>query len=243
MFDIDGTAVPDGALSVESAFTKEVFAALPSNIYAIAATGRTADFALPITSQLTLSHDAVISNGAQVMNSNNGNVYWQELLSENQVVEILQRYKVYNYQLCVAGDPMDCNKTAAQQEARASAGVFLLNMPQELAQQALADIIDMDNIYAYISEGWHDEQQVYDVNIGQANARKDIALKRLFGKYAIDASKMVAIGDGVNDIDVFTTVGYRIAVANAHPRLLELADEIVPSQEDDGLASVVQRFL
>jgi hydroxymethylpyrimidine pyrophosphatase-like HAD family hydrolase len=61
--------------------------------------------------------------------------------------------------------------------------------------------------------------------------------------YAIDASKMIGVGDGLNDLELFEAVGYRIAVANADPQLIEQADEVVSSQADDGLAEVARRFL
>jgi hydroxymethylpyrimidine pyrophosphatase-like HAD family hydrolase len=37
--------------------------------------------------------------------------------------------------------------------------------------------------------------------------------------------------------------GHAVAVANAHPDVLAAADEVTASNDDDGVARVVERFL
>jgi Cof subfamily protein (haloacid dehalogenase superfamily) len=52
----------------------------------------------------------------------------------------------------------------------------------------------------------------------------------------------VAFGDMPNDLPLFAWAGWAAAVANAHPVVLEAADEIVAANDDDGVARSVARL-
>jgi hydroxymethylpyrimidine pyrophosphatase-like HAD family hydrolase len=53
----------------------------------------------------------------------------------------------------------------------------------------------------------------------------------------------VAFGDGENDVELLEWSGYGVAVANAHRRVLEVADYVCPSAEEEGVAQVIEAYL
>jgi Cof subfamily protein (haloacid dehalogenase superfamily) len=53
----------------------------------------------------------------------------------------------------------------------------------------------------------------------------------------------VAFGDGENDVELLEWAGYGVAVANAHPRVLAIADFVCPSVDDQGVAQVIEAHL
>lgn len=53
----------------------------------------------------------------------------------------------------------------------------------------------------------------------------------------------VAFGDMPNDLPLLAWSGWACAVANAHPSVLAAADEVVPSNDEDGVARTVSRLL
>jgi Cof subfamily protein (haloacid dehalogenase superfamily) len=53
----------------------------------------------------------------------------------------------------------------------------------------------------------------------------------------------IAFGDGENDVELLEWAGYAVAVANATSKLLELADFVCPSVDDEGVAQVVEALL
>ncbi len=57
------------------------------------------------------------------------------------------------------------------------------------------------------------------------------------------AGAVVAFGDMPNDLPLLAWAGWACAVANAHPSVLEAADEIVPANDEDGVARTVHRLL
>jgi Cof subfamily protein (haloacid dehalogenase superfamily) len=65
-----------------------------------------------------------------------------------------------------------------------------------------------------------------------------IAARRL-GLRGADA---VAFGDMPNDVPMFQWAGHAVAMANAHPELLAVADEVTASNAEDGVALVLERL-
>jgi Cof subfamily protein (haloacid dehalogenase superfamily) len=53
----------------------------------------------------------------------------------------------------------------------------------------------------------------------------------------------VALGDGENDVELVQWAGFGVAVANAHERVLAAADLVCPSDEEEGVAQVIEAYL
>jgi Cof subfamily protein (haloacid dehalogenase superfamily) len=53
----------------------------------------------------------------------------------------------------------------------------------------------------------------------------------------------VAFGDAENDVELLEWAGYAVAVANAHERVLAVADLVCPSVEEEGVAQVIEALL
>jgi Cof subfamily protein (haloacid dehalogenase superfamily) len=57
------------------------------------------------------------------------------------------------------------------------------------------------------------------------------------------AERTVAFGDGENDVELLEWAGFGVAVANAHQRVLDVADWVCPSAAEEGVAQVVEALL
>jgi Cof subfamily protein (haloacid dehalogenase superfamily) len=53
----------------------------------------------------------------------------------------------------------------------------------------------------------------------------------------------VAFGDAENDVELLEWAGYSVAVANAHRRVLAVADFVCPSVDEEGVAQVIEGLL
>ena len=54
---------------------------------------------------------------------------------------------------------------------------------------------------------------------------------------------MIACGDGFNDISMISFAGLGVAMANAQEKVKEVANYITLSNEDDGVAHVIEKFI
>ena len=66
-----------------------------------------------------------------------------------------------------------------------------------------------------------------------------LAARRL----GMKAADTIAFGDMPNDIPMFAWAGHSVAMANAHEELKAVADEVTLSNEEDGIAVVLERLL
>ena len=65
---------------------------------------------------------------------------------------------------------------------------------------------------------------------------KTAAVQALTEISQIGPEDIAAFGDDLNDVEMLRLCGTGVAVANAMPQVLEAADEITLSNDDDGLA-------
>ncbi|WP_266385727.1 HAD family hydrolase [Streptomyces canus] len=66
-----------------------------------------------------------------------------------------------------------------------------------------------------------------------------LAARRL----GVKAADTIAFGDMPNDLPMFAWASYGVAMADAHEELKAVADEVTSSNEEDGIAVVLERLL
>ena len=69
------------------------------------------------------------------------------------------------------------------------------------------------------------------------------ALERIAHHFDATSADVIAFGDMPNDVDMLTWAGHGVAMDNAHPTAKKAADEITLSNDDDGVAVVLERLL
>lgn len=78
------------------------------------------------------------------------------------------------------------------------------------------------------------------VPLGLSKAK---GLKLAARRLGAHASETIAFGDMPNDIPMFAWAAYGVAMADAHPELRSVADEVTTSHDEDGVAVVLEKLL
>jgi Cof subfamily protein (haloacid dehalogenase superfamily) len=81
------------------------------------------------------------------------------------------------------------------------------------------------------------------VEVTAAGVNKAAALAEIAEELGIEAGQVVAFGDYPNDATMLAWAGLGVAVANAHAEVLAVADEVTASNDDDGVALVLERLV
>ena len=68
------------------------------------------------------------------------------------------------------------------------------------------------------------------------------SLDRLLDKLGMDSTKLVACGDGFNDVSMVNFAGMGVAMANACAETKAVANYIAPSCDEDGVADAIKKF-
>ena len=100
-----------------------------------------------------------------------------------------------------------------------------------LAQSALGDLVTLTRSSA-------DEL----LEISAVGVTKASGLERFARTHGVAAAEVVAFGDMPNDLPMLAWAGHPVAVANAHPEVLAVAAEVTASNDDDGVARVLERL-
>ena len=80
------------------------------------------------------------------------------------------------------------------------------------------------------------------LEISAAGVNKASTLARLCAERGVAREEVIAFGDMPNDLAMLAWAGSSVAVANAHPDVLEAAGETTVSNDEDGVARVLERI-
>lgn len=72
---------------------------------------------------------------------------------------------------------------------------------------------------------------------------KGLGLSILSKELGITREEVIAVGDAGNDIDMIKYAGLGVAMGNAYPEVKEIADYVTVTNEEDGVAEVIEKFI
>ena len=165
-------------------------------------------FSVPETNAI-ISRIAEAVSGAEITVACRTTVYWNSRhISESE--------KLHKAVYCEYSSPLDvqANKIVAE-------------LPDESVAREIAAKTKC-KLQCYRGEKWY--------AFMPAASGKTAAIQALAEISRIGPEDIVAFGDDLNDIEMLRLCGTGVAVANAIPQVLETADEITLSNDDDGLA-------
>src|SRR5699024_9567724 len=83
----------------------------------------------------------------------------------------------------------------------------------------------------------------YNVEINPAGVNKAAALEKVCDWMGITMNNVMAAGDSLNDIKMIEQAGTGVAMGNAQEAIKKVADYVTDSNNQDGVANAIQRFV
>lgn len=112
--------------------------------------------------------------------------------------------------------------------------VYSLGSSDEVSRPLLEDAAPNQQVVVS-GEHW--------VDVLNPAANKGSALAQLREALGINREQVLAFGDYLNDLELLEQAGTSYAMKNAHPRIVAAADRIAPSNEDEGVLTVLGELL
>ena len=131
----------------------------------------------------------------------------------------------------------------------------LLDDPETIAKQGISKILWSDEpertakVQAELPRKLHAEDVTYFTSgpryleFVDEKVSKGAALVRLAVQFGTESDAIIAIGDGMNDRTMLEYAGLGIAMGNAPDKLKAVADFITGTNEEDGVAQAIERFI
>ncbi len=256
-FDLDDTLLHDD-LSVSSR-TVDIFQRLQrSGFIFIAASGRTRMSMQPFLLTLNCVSFCIACNGALIYNQYNGEILHQEMLPVDLCHEIAHFGAEHAcYMQTYSDDRFYFNHFSEYSKKYAAASLLvgehvgdLTKFIQEPRSKILM-IADENKISGMLKEARKRFMGRASVTCSKAcylefnplQATKGNALRKCAEMLHISTEDILAFGDSLNDQSMLEIAGRSVAVANARPEILELCDDICPSNQEDGVASYLESNL
>lgn len=103
------------------------------------------------------------------------------------------------------------------------------------------DVLEVSHMSKKIIKHGSQEHEIayYYTEITNENVNKWTALKELIKKLGIKEEEVIAIGDNINDKVMIENAGIGIVTGNSSPEMKKNADEVVSSNNDDGVAEAI----
>ena len=112
----------------------------------------------------------------------------------------------------------------------------------------MGDVKAIDKAYHFLTENFKDHLHCYRskdtyIEIAEKSISKKTAIEYLANYYKTDVKEVIAFGDNYNDEEMLKAAGTGVAVANAKPEVLAIADFITLAGKEDGVAEFIREFL
>lgn len=222
------------------------------------ATGRMYVSVKPYADRLGLDVPLVTYNGALVKGSASGKVYYEQKLDLATANEVLAycREQGYYLQLYV-GDRIliqaenDCSRMYTRISGIPTEPVGEAVFHTDIAPYKILVMTQPEEF----QEVWQQFKQKFagrlDVTSSKDNflelmepgVNKWEAVKQVAAGYGIEPQEIMCIGDSNNDISMIANAGIGVAVANAKENVKQYARIITASNNEDGVALVIESIL
>lgn len=113
---------------------------------------------------------------------------------------------------------------------------IMLDEPSQIDQLEAAIPADLAERYTVIRSMDH------SIEVLNNEASKGRTLKELADHLGIPRERVMAIGDSGNDIDMVDYAGLGVAMGNAVPGVLDVADVVTTTNNEDGVAEAINRY-
>lgn len=264
--DLDGTLL-DSEKRLSKRNEGALRACIEQGVAVVPTTGRTVDGIPDFVRNLPGVRYAITTNGAMIEDLTEGEVIETNKMSNNQAVKYLRMINSYH----VMYDPYINGRGLTEERFFLHLEEYGLSPRiQELVHKT-RDVVP--NIIEAVIEGKQEVEKINlffpnleerakvrelliacddielsssmpnNLEINALGATKGKGILRLASHLGLEQNQTLACGDGENDITMIQLAGVGVAMGNAEEYLKEMADYITLTNDEDGVAAAIEKFV
>ncbi|MCI8514545.1 MAG: HAD family phosphatase [Lachnospiraceae bacterium] len=265
-FDLDGTLLDDHK-KVSERSLRALEAAVKKGVILVPATGRIRNAIPKAVMDLPLVRYLITLNGAVVWDLEKEERIYQKIFSKEQSLALwdyitqfdamcdiyedgqgymepgnlamLEKYVHFPEMIQLVRDTRKVIPSIREYLVRLDNGVEKFNMyfeDRELQARVKEELKRFSYLKATTSV-------INNIELNHVEADKGRGLTALCEYLGISKEQVMAFGDGDNDIAMLTAAGCGVAMKNAEPSVKEQADRIAESNNEDGLARMIEEYI
>lgn len=235
--DMDGTLLNDQG-EISSGNREAIALSLENGIHLVLSTGRFITSTREYARSLGLSSFLITSNGSEIW-SPSGELLERHILPKELMEWMFQtaeKHKTYYWGMTT-------------DSVWHSDRNFPVNTNDHEWIKFGFDTKD-DEIRELIWKSLHETEQLelsnsspYNIEVNAKGINKAAALDRVCRELDVSPDEAIAMGDSLNDLAMIRTAGCGVAMGNAQSKVKEAADWVTGTNEQDGVAQALYRFV
>lgn len=255
--DMDGTLL-NSADEITAKTQQAIKAAVDKGAIFTLSTGRPLQGVMKYVEQLKLDCPVITYNGAVIAHSKTGQILFSQDMDKDEALCVYNNAIGYGTMFVVWSK----NKLYASEisekthfyEQITNTKAELLEDFDALAQQGITKMLwynDPDTLEIWIDQLKKEnlvhttftKSRAYFLEFFSNKVSKAVAMEKLGEYYGISREEMIAVGDQTNDLPMIEYAGLGVAMANAVDKVKAVADYITASNNEDGVAQLIEKFI
>lgn len=250
--DIDGTLYNSKKQVTE--YTKRVLNKLTQEgIHVVLSSGRQCLDVCEISKGINVSKYVIACNGAFVYDYAENIGIFKSTMRKEDIKEIWKLCEEGNMHLILEG------KKERYINFEVNLHKYIeINGIEEIQDQEIFQVV-IDNLKVEdtknVKKGLIDNEYIWSANYGVSyygnyffdinnkNIDKGIGIKELIKYLGIKKEETMGFGDGINDYAMFRECGIGVAMGNAGEELKKMADYVALTNDEDGIAKFVEKYI
>lgn len=264
--DLDGTLL--NSEKQLTAYTREVLKkAIEQEVAVVVATGRPFSGVPDELKHFRGIRYALTANGARILDMQKQKVVYENLLSvesSEKVIDILRKHHAI-HEFFVDGvgymneDGLK-NVYAYFEDPHMAEYLQSTRIPVKDVKEKLQTMkCEVDKLQGIFRNQKDKEEALEELNtlsgivvtaamdnnleINKEGTNKGLGLLQLGKSLGISREEIMACGDGGNDVEMLKEVGFAVAMANGSDPVKKAADFVTVSNDEDGVAKAIERFV
>ena len=262
VLDVDGTLLND-----EREISKRTLAALlkvqQMGVRIVLASGRPTYGLMPLAKTLELGNYGgfVLSyNGCQIIKAQNGEILFERRINPEMLPYLEKKARKNGFAIFTYHDDTILTDSPDNEHIRAEAELNNLKVIKEEEFSTAVDfapckcmlVSDDEEALAGLEEHWKKRldgtldvfrSEPYFLEVVPCGIDKANTLGALLSHLDITREEVIAIGDGVCDVNMLQIAGLGIAMGHSQDSVKVCADYVTASNEEDGVAQAVEKMI
>lgn len=240
ILDLDGTTIANYSPDPPTPNVTYAIKKAHKVIHISIATGRPLYAVRHIVDHLKLSGPCILNNGSQIYDPITKKIIHEVVFHSELIPSIYAFCKSKRLGMKVFTGIHDKLYTGGPVPAKVLS-IYVPKGPTDVIDELVTFCSTLPHVATHrmitTKEGFH------SLEITHTDASKLHGVVEVMRHLDIKKEEIIGVGDSYNDYPLLMASGLKIAMGNAVPELKAIADFIAPSVEDDGVATVIEKFI
>ncbi len=240
IMDLDDTTVLHGRQNLPSRRVTEAVTKAKDILHVSIATARTLKDSLSIINHLSLTGPCVCTNGTQIYDPVTKKILHEVVLPPDVITPLITLCTTHQLEAIIYDGIKDSIYNGTQSHEKILT-LYIPEVPLNRIDEYVKEFSIDPRIHVQKLTAW--DKAYMSLDIASSGASKLHGIVKVAEILGIKTEEIIGVGDGYNDFPLLMACGLKIAMGNAVPELKEIADFVAPTVYDDGVATVIEKFI